>query len=151
MPLSEAQAWLQERIEDGETCPCCGQLAKIYARKITAPMARGIIEQYRQHGREFVHAPTVVGHVTHEFSQLSWWGLITEERRLRPDGGRAGYWAVSEIGERYVRDREPMPKYAYIYDGVVVRLGTDQHADIIEALGTRFNYYELMRGPDDDH
>jgi hypothetical protein len=145
--LEEARAWLRERIDEGEKCPLCTQFAKVYRRKITSPMARGLIKQYRLAGVDYVHSAELVKSETHEFSQLSWWNLIEEcPDAVREDGGRAGWWRISERGRQFVLYRIEVPKYAYIYDGRVLRLDTDETVSIVDALGTRFNYRELMAG-----
>ena len=37
MTLDEAKAWLRDQVDDGAHCPCCGQFAKVYKRRIHPP------------------------------------------------------------------------------------------------------------------
>jgi hypothetical protein len=143
--LEQAKAALRKRVDDGAPCPCCSQFAKVYRRKITSPMARGLIKQFRLVGQSFAHSASLVKSETHEFSQLSWWGLIEEVPEPRPDGGKAGWWRITDLGRAFVLDETTVQKYARIYDGRVLGLKGDQ-VSIIDALGTKFNYHELMAG-----
>lgn len=136
-------AWLRRRaLNGGAHCPCCGQFSKVYNRRITSPMARGLIRQYREVGQNYAHV-SLTKNETHEFSQLSWWELIEEDNRVRDDGGRAGWWRITDRGRQFVEDVLRVPKYARIYDGDVIDHEGDQ-VGIRDALGTRFRYDVLM-------
>ncbi len=145
MTLAEARDMLRDLVREGHKCPLCTQMAKVYRRKINSTMARTLIKLYRAGGTtNFVHAASLPGD-THEASQLVWWGLVEEERVVRPDGGKAGRWRVTAEGERWVRAAGSVQCYALIYDGRV--LGHEGHPYTIgEALGKKFNYFELMAG-----
>ena len=145
-PLREVKDWLYEQVLTGGVCPCCEQKAKVYRRSITGPMARGLIKQYREAGREFAHTASLVKSETHEASQLSWWGLLEDASRVRPDGGKAGWWRISELGAAFARNEVRVPKYVYVYASKVVRVDPKKTISITEALGVEFDYRELMRG-----
>lgn len=143
-PLHEVKAFLRENVDEGIHCPACTQMAKVYRRKINSTMARTLITLLRVAGREFAHGPSLPGD-THEISQLVWWGLVEEERVLRADGGRAGWWRLTDEGEDFARGRITLPKYARVYDHRCLSLVGDL-VSIREALGSRFDYSELMEG-----
>lgn len=146
MTLKNARAQLRQLVEPkGHPCPCCRQLAKVYRRRINAGMARTAITMYRHGAADaFVHTPSLPGD-THEASQLAWWGLVEEERALRPDGGRAGWWRLSTRGVAYVRGEVALPRYARVYDHRL--LGhAGEPLTIRDALGARFDYTALMAG-----
>jgi len=144
MTLHEAQSVLRTLVDEGAACPCCTQFAKVYKRRINSTMARALISLYRQATPgEFVHAPSLPGD-THEMSQLVWWHLIDEESARRPDGGRAGWWAITPRGCAYVRRELTLPKHARIYDGRCLGL-TGVPVKITDSLGAKFDYEELMR------
>lgn len=149
MTLGEARRLLRDLVEDGATCPCCRRLAKIYRRKINSTQARDLIAMYRYGGTEFAYLPHVRkasgGRSNREEPKLRWWGLVEEEPTLRPDGGRAGWWRVTERGVMFVRCQITVPKYAREYDGRCLRLLGDP-ITIRDALGTKFNYDDLMAG-----
>lgn len=145
MTLGEARALLRTLVDDGARCPCCTQFAKVYRRKINSTNARSLITLWRAGGADtFLHAPSLPGD-THEISQMEWWGLIEEEKVLRPDGGRAGWWKITPTGVAFVSDNLRLPKYALVYDGRCLGLRGDL-TGIRDALGSRFDYRELMDG-----
>lgn len=146
MTITQARQWLRARLDDGATCPVCTQRAQVYKRKVTASMARALIDMYRAGRLDWVHLPSVLTGQRSDEGKLVHWGLIEEERVLRPDGGRAGYWRVTVKGERFLRSQISIPKYARIFDGHLLNLDNSQMVTIRDALGTRFNYAELMAG-----
>jgi hypothetical protein len=145
--LEYARKWLRDRVEDGATCPCCKQLAKVYHRKINAGQARSLIRMYRADpARGYVHLPTVVGSRSREEAKLRYWGLLEEERAKRKDGGRAGFWRITDRGELFVLGQLRVPKYSRIYGKRCLGLDDTETASIVDALGTDFDYRELMEG-----
>lgn len=145
MTLHEARALLRELVDDGAECPCCRQFAKVYKRKLNAGMSASLIALYRAAGRTvgtFVHGPSVT--TNHEYAQLSWWGLIEEEKVRRPDGGRSGWWCVTPKGEAFLHGEILYgSSHARVYDGRVLGF-TGKNITIRDTLGDRFNYDELM-------
>ena len=145
MDLVEARAWLRERIEEGARCPCCTQFAKVYKRRITASSAAALIRLYRAAGTEFAHWPTVNRGFRADECKMEYWGLVEEASIPREDGGRAGWWRVTDAGADWVTGRSSVPKYARIFDSKCLGLvGAD--VTIRDALGVKFNYNELMNG-----
>jgi hypothetical protein len=143
--VAEARAWLRERVDHGERCPVCTQLAKVYRRSITSRSARSLIALYRAVGRDWGHLPTILRDKQADEAKMAYWGLIEEERVRRPDGGRAGWWRVTAAGQEWLQGHSTVPKYARIYDGRCLGLEGPE-TTIHEALGTRFNLAELMAG-----
>lgn len=142
-PLGQVRAWLKLKINEGITCPCCGQFAKVYRRKINSGMARSLIAMYRAGKTDYLHLPTTIGARSREEGKLRYWGLVEEQTTARPDGGHAGYWRVTHAGELFVLGRAVVQEYAEIYDGDLLRLSGDL-VDIRQALGKKFDYRELM-------
>lgn len=142
--VAEVKSWLSENIDAGAECPCCFQTVKLYPRKITSPMARGLIKQYRAVGLDFAHSAALVKSETHEFSQLSWWGLVSELDERREDGGRPGWWRITSPGEDFVLGRVSLPETAYVYNKQVRFFDSSEQIYIRQALGTKFDYDELM-------
>jgi hypothetical protein len=144
-PLKEARDWLRARVYEGERCPCCTQFAKIYRRKINSGMARALIRQWQVCGQDYVRTTSLCPW-THEAGQLVWWGLIEDEGGRREDGGRSGWWRITDAGKRFVLHQDRVAKYAHIYDGRVLRLDPSETVSIVECLGAKFDYRELMEG-----
>lgn len=144
--LREAQEWLRSRVADGERCPCCTQFAKIYKRKITSTSAVALIKLWRSAGLSWAHLPTVLDRKQADEAKLLHWGLLEEETISRPDGGRAGWWRLTALGEAFVGNLARVPKYCLIYDSKC--LGLDGPlVSITDCLGDRFDYAELMALP----
>ena len=141
--LRDASSWLKHRLLHGAACPACGQFAKIYQRTITSPMARTLIVAWDQHGIEWFHMPSLVGASRGDEAKLVHWGLLEEEKVLRPDGGRAGFWRVTDDGAQFAQGHITVPKYALIYDGRCYGHDGDL-VDIRACLGERFRLDELM-------
>lgn len=144
--LLAAKNWLRERVDDGEHCPCCGQLAKVYRRQLNAAMARALIMFWRAGATtDWVHGPTLLRGARADEGKLRYWGLLDEQYAKRDDGGRAGWWRVTTAGARFVAGTSRVPKYALVYDGRCLGLG-GEFITIHDALATRFNYDQLMTG-----
>ena len=147
MTLGEARLLLVKLAEKGVECPACFQFAKIYRRPVNSSMARGLIATYRAFGREFGYLQDVRranGETDNrEESKLRYWGLLEEEPTRRPDGGRAGWWRVTQHGEQWIRGEVVIPKYAEIYNGECLGL-IGEPTTIRQALGKKFDLAELM-------
>lgn len=141
-PLGVARAQLRQCVDEGAHCPCCTQFAKVYKRSINSTMARCLITIWRAAPFDFVHVPSLPGD-THEVSQLAWWGLVEEELKVRLDGGRAGWWRITEHGKRWLHGSATVPRYARIYDHRLLNLVGDP-ITAEDALGTKFDLRQLM-------
>jgi len=143
--LAIAQREVEAGLTDGTHCPCCGQLAKAYHRKLNSGMASALIEVWKRHGVGWAHVPDIAPKVGGDFAKMRHWGLVQESLGLRADGGRQGDWRVTSLGKSFVRGLVTVPSHITVYNNAVS--GTDGPAITIrEALGSRFNYDELMRG-----
>ncbi len=157
MSLSEARAWLRERVNEGARCPCCTQWSQCYWRSINAGMAVGAVRLYRwqlSHPGEFAHLPSVVGRRSAEEAKLRYWSLIEEEPSVREDGGHTGRWRLTAAGMAWARGDTLLPRYVKVYDGRALgpplsfsRTGQRKPlVSIKDALGDRFSYDALMAG-----
>lgn len=143
MTLGEARAELRQLVRDGERCPCCDQFAKVYRRKLNSGMARSLIAMWRTAGTSWVHVPTALDARSREEGKLRYWGLVVESDEERDDGGRAGWWQVTDLGAQFVLGQLRVPQYAHVYDGRCLGLHGDP-VMIRDCLTDRFSYEELM-------
>lgn len=143
--VEEAQDYLRAHLDEGTECPVCTQLVKVYRRKINAGMARALIALYRESAFEFAHLARLAPW-THEGGQLAWWGLIEQDGSKREDGGQSGWWRLTANGRAFVHNQLKVPKYVHVYNGRVLRIDDTEHVSIIDALGTKFDYRELIGG-----
>lgn len=146
--LDEAQEWLRENVEDGARCPCCTQHAKVYRRKINAGAARALIVMWQRVGQNWCHVPSTehLSRVGGELARLRFWALIEESPEPREDGGRAGWWRLTEHGKQFILDQVRVAKYARVYDGRCLSLDHGEMVGIRDVLGSNFNYSDLMAG-----
>lgn len=144
--LAEARSWLREHAAKGERCPCCTQFVKIYERKIGAGMANALIIMYNHAGQEWFRMPNISHRwKNRDESNLKYWKLIVESTEKREDGGRAGWWQVTDLGVRFIYDDLRLPKYARTYDNRLLKYHGEE-LGILDALSTKFNYRDLMDG-----
>jgi hypothetical protein len=164
-PLGEAWKHIRENAKDGLKCPACEQHVQIYWRPINSGMAASAVRMLRKHlvnPGGWIHNPSEIGRRSAEESKLAWWGLIEEEKILRPDGGRAGYWRLTDKGVSWAQGRTSVPRYAIVFDGKLL-LGSPlwpgdnptpysktghrkPDTTVYSALGDHFNYRELLEG-----
>lgn len=144
MTLAEARALLRQLVDEGATCPCCRQFAKVYKRKIHSAMARDLIKFWRAHRREYGHSTRTLGATAPDFVKLVHWGMIEAQPGERDDGSnRTGWWRITAEGERFVLGLEQAPSHVKLYDGRKLGMA-GKWVYIQDALGRRFRYDELM-------
>ena len=142
--LQAARREIREQIDEGVTCPCCGQYAKRYKRAIYSTMARGLIWLVRESKRtpggwvDIKRAPVRGG----DYAKLGHWGMITQ---AEPSGAskRSGLWRPTEKGIQFAYSAIRVPSHVFLFNGTVDGWA-DTTVDIREALGHRFDYLELM-------
>lgn len=131
-------------------CPTCGELKRIYRRKIHSSMAAGLVvaAQLSDNGstavdvkdissklERFIHA--CVNPVA-DFAKLRHWGLIEPT-------AVGGVWNVTDAGLGFVAGDIKIPKLAHILDGECKKL-CGPLVSIFSCLGSRFSLPELMWG-----
>lgn len=147
--VAEARAELEKRIGDGLRCPCCGQMAKRYRRKLNSGMASGLIAFYRQVAglSEWVHVAkdTTLSRLGGDWAKLELWGLIESKVEDREDNGpHSGIWRLTEKGADFVRGQIALPAHVLIYDNQMLGYDDSERVTIRDALGKKFDYEELM-------
>jgi hypothetical protein len=149
--LTEAKAWLRDRLDDGAECPCCTQYAKVYRRHLNSAMAYALllISKHFRKNEAWLHVPTFLngqGVVARggDFAKLVHWGLLEAQQGERDDGSsRVGYYVITPKGIAFVENRVRVPKFIRIYDGKPMK-PSEERVNIIECLGKHFDYEELM-------
>jgi len=149
--LTQARADLRSRLDDGVTCPCCDQYAKIYRRPLNANMSMFLCSLVKI-SRDRVaggYPPWVswrrIDHTSRDYSYARHWGLMVERP---PDSTRArssGFWKPTDKGIQFVMNQIRVPKRVHLYNNEVI--GWDEETTcIVEAMGKNFDYAELMGG-----
>lgn len=153
--LKDAIEWLAERLSDGAECPCCGQLAKVYKRKLNGAMAYVLLLISRYKGVDWLHVPSYINEqvedpavaaaIRGDWAKLTHWGLLEEMPGERPDGSkRVGYYKITEKGLRFARGKLRVPRHIWLYDGRSLDREDEETVSITEAIGDKFDYSELM-------
>jgi len=148
--LEEAAARVQASLVDGTICPCCGQICKLYPRKLNSTMARGLIWMVREFERtgRWICVPEKAPRFvlkTKEYGTLAHWGLVEPRPNDDPSKKRSGYWRPTQKGIDFVYRRRMVPSHVFLYNNRVRKVSTT-HIYIDEALASHFDYSELMRG-----
>jgi len=134
----------------GCVCPCCNQNAKVYRRSLNSTMARGLIWLYQldPEGKMWTDVPKQgpkwLVSKGGTFALLAHWGLIETAENFDKSKRTSGMWRITPLGRQFVERRVQLPSHVYLYAGKV------QHFDLRKiyidaALGTRFNYDQMMK------
>lgn len=154
--VEAAKAFVQQHLTDGVTCPTCGQLCKLYKRKLNSTMALALIliyQFFKTHPHaDWLHVAAFLVKVKRDSSiaggdvvKLRYWGLLERAHGERDDGSdRVGRYKITAVGKQFVEGRIAVPRYVYLYNQLLLRL-SEEMTTIREALSDRFNYDELMR------
>jgi hypothetical protein len=148
--LKEGKEFLRKNWKEGVDCPCCTQFVKLYKRKLNSGMAFALINIYNRktddwmNVREYFRENNMRDN--NDWTRLGIWGLI-EERKGKPEhGGKTmGEWKITEKGKSFVRGELRVPSHFNFFDNELYGF-SDTTTSIIEALGNKFNYEELING-----
>ncbi len=162
--IIDLKTWMRPRLKKGVVCPCCNKKSKVYTRKLTYLMAVPLIIGWRKVGiGEWVSfadllAPLVadkdIGQwfqrilTAYEWPKLRHWELVVPEPG-KSRSGRKGRFAITALGEKFVKSEVKVPSHYYEYQRQNVGwmwLGDEEikYITIVDALGTKFNYKDLM-------
>lgn len=153
--LAQARGHVQKHLNpdrplEGVKCPCCGQLCKLYKRKLNHAMAKGLIWLVGATTPRgpFVHistAPMIQGRPGGgDFGKLAYFDLVEDKPNDDDPSKRcSGFWRPSELGVLFVGMRAAVPAYVWAFNQVVYG-AAEQRISILDALGTHFDYEELM-------
>lgn len=149
--LAEARARVMANRDEGIRCPCCDKFAKRYQRSLSHSQVKSLVALYRHmlaHPEEPWHYvkdfdPNDGGNV---FCKARYWGLVD----WRPDPKDqdkkcSGYWTLTAQGVAFLRNRQPIQKYALVYNGACEGL-EGELVYVEQCLQKKFSYKELMAG-----
>ncbi len=155
--LEDAKVWLRVHSPKGAECPCCTQHVKIYKRHINSSMAFVLIMLHLKSNDEWIHVQSwihehslqskVAAALRGDFAKLRYWGLIeTQSGKSKRGGspGRTGYHRITERGHAFAAGEVVVPKYACVYAKKFLGFAGGQRVSIRDALGSAFDYAELM-------
>lgn len=157
----DVKAYLKERLDEGLHCPTCNRHAQIYKRKLNRTMALALVLLSRAPGGEYIHVPRFLAGLPlpqalkasiaggGDYAKLRYWGLIEQEPPAegeeRKQEGR-GRFRITAKGRKFVRGEIEVYKYVRVYDDQPLKCDDVETFGIREALTSKFDYDELMRG-----
>lgn len=138
--------------EEGSSCPCCNQLVKVYRRKLNSNMciflkslAKQVNENILNGGVGYVHY-SECEFSGRDYNQLAHWGLIDALYCDKTKKRTSGMWTITQYGEDFLSGKVKVRKYILCYNG---KTKIDDESELIsfeQALGSSFDYKELMKG-----
>lgn len=147
--LEEAKQFLRENWEQGVNCPCCTQLVKLWKQKFHSGEAAWLIafiQEYDKLGEEYLtwkHVANVRKIHCGDYAKLKFWGLIEPAPNDNKEKKASGTWKPTQKARDFVNNQTKIAKYVFTYDTKARRFSPEK-ISIIEALGDKFNYEELM-------
>ena len=151
--LQEAKEHLRENWEKGTDCPCCGQFVKLYKRKLNSSMAYVLILMMNRENRfdedgwvhveKYLKSMKTAVSLRGDYAKLRYWQLIEQMENTDTSKKDSGFWRITERGVKFAKGDIALPKRVNLYNGKIVGWDED-HSDIKEALGDKFDYAELM-------
>lgn len=149
--LQEARAWVMGHLDEGVDCPCCGQLARAYRRKLNSAMARDLIWLVKQSGTDrrwvdlHLEAPIELQR-SRELAKTAHWGLIEERLSESERGARtSGIWRPTGTGIKFAHGGFAIASHVILYDNQVLGF-SNERITIREALAKSFDFDELWKG-----
>jgi|TARA_R110000823_G_scaffold265778_2_gene385649 hypothetical protein len=131
-------------------CPCCKQRCKIYKRKLNATMARGLLWLVRKSGDDRDWVNIQEGPLwllrTKELPTTGHWGLVEKRPNKDTTKRTSGIWRPTPQGIAFARGEIEVISHVHLYNNVAYDVGHTERIGIIDALGDKFDYQELMRG-----
>lgn len=145
--VEEAKNWVNINSKVGCICPCCGRLVKMYKRKLNSGMAQELIALYALSFNDietkFYHHTNFAKVSGGELSKLAHWGLVSEKQNNVEDKKTSGFWGITEKGIDFVENKIRVEKYIFLLDAKLISY-SEETTNIIESLGNKFKYPELM-------
>lgn len=147
--LQEAKDWVIANRIEGCICPTCGQIAKIYKRKLNNSMALGLIKLNKLCREStdaiYFHVNSFTSNGGGDFAKLIYWDLVKEKEKDEEETFKrtSGYWTITEKGRLFVQSELEVQSHIFLYDSKLLGF-SDKKTNIMDSLGKKVNYLELM-------
>lgn len=144
--IAQARDFVHEHRIEGVRCPCCGEMRRIYRRRVTRAQVLFLRDLVRESVRR--HAGTSMGLVDvreiegqhmrgGDYAKLKHWGLAF------PDAKDPGWWHLSAKGLTFLRGSTRIPKHLWIDGNEVVR-ESPEDVDVHDCYRERFVLPEIF-------
>lgn len=148
--LGEAKEYVMKHKDTGVQCPCCDKFVKLYKRKLNTGMALFLMWLYKLGGKhDYIQAGEILsqgmkGTKSLDYSVLAHWGLIKDSVNDDDTKKGSGFWKLTDRGIRFVEKEISVFSHIYLYNNIFFGYGEDT-VNIVQALGSKFDYQELMK------
>lgn len=136
-------------------CPCCQRKAYVYWRKMNSGMCQILIRMARalHDGKKQPYDwlkleeffPTRYSQEHRDWTKMKQWTLVEPKDTRTATENAPGIWRITPTGHSFLNMTWTVASHGAFHDNVALRW-SDKQVTIIEALGKKFNYYELMQG-----
>lgn len=133
----------------GFKCPHCNQFVKLYVRKLNSSMALVLLLLWKSGKTDFIHVEDYLKSINRanlraDFHKLVFWSLLERKKELREDNSpRNGFYKLTGRGIAFAENKLTVPAAVKIYNNHAEGF-EGMEINIVEALGEKFNYAELM-------
>jgi hypothetical protein len=97
-------------------CDACGAKTVKYKFSLNRQIVDVLVDMYEEYGTHSACEIAQLGMSTSQwtnFQKLRYWGLI---EKVKVDGVlKGGIWAVTDLGEQFVKNEVPLQKFVYMY------------------------------------
>jgi hypothetical protein len=136
--VEQARRRLMGRVMAGDKvdCPCCGQRAALYPRRINQTMAAQLAKLVEHGG--WLQAREIELGVTsgdRDFHKLRFWGLVV--------GDGASNWLATPNGKKFVAGSMTVPATMFIYDNEPVA-SSKERVSFADCLRQPFDLFEVL-------
>lgn len=140
--IEDAKRFLEENRDDGAICPCCGQMVKVYRRRIYRTMALQLKEFAEKvpFGEYARHDDVLGGRLRGgDFVKLRHWMLIEAKSNDDPTKSGSASYRLTPLGASFVRNEAQVAKFVKILNGKM--LGFEgEYVTIKEILGKKADF-----------
>jgi hypothetical protein len=138
----------EDKRDKGFICPCCNQFTKRYTRSFNSNMAFALMFLYRNREKGFIHLENAMKEQGHQrcgdASYLRHYRLIEAKQEDRTDGSnRNGMYKISGTGIMFCEMKLKVQEKFLIFNNKCEGF-TGKEVDILETIGNKFNYNDLM-------
>jgi hypothetical protein len=142
--IEQAKEFLYNNFEKGTTCPCCNKNVKLYKVKLTAGMVSVLIKFYKAREKGWIHPIKDFKTVNGDYAKLRHWGFLEKNNfNNDPTIKASGLWMITNVGISFIKGETYVPQKVMLYNNKFYGFDGDT-VGVKEALGTKFNFEELM-------
>ena len=128
-------------------CKVCDQHVKEYRKSLSSNSARflfSLVSVSKTKKDGWVHHTDCI-YQSRNYPEVAYWGLAYTKKDASKDKKTSGFWRPTQLGVDFIKNKIKIPKYVHVYNAKVVRIDDSEKVSIIDSLGSKFNYSDLMK------